>query len=321
MNDGSSAAQVTNMAKQDYYQQLGVARDASQDDIKKAFRKLAMQFHPDRNPTPEAEEKFKEYNEAYAVLSDPEKRKQYDMFGAEGFGQRYSQEDIFQQFDFRNVFKDMGFGGGQDGVDLGSLFGGGRQRGRQGGRGGFNPFGGGQHAQPMQGRDAEMPLVVSFFEAYHGAEREVAIQGQGGVETIRVRVPKGVTQDAKLRVRGKGHSGGGGGPAGDLLLKVDIAAHPHFRFVGEELETDTALALTDAILGMTVDIETPDGQTQSVRIPPGTNHGQKLRLRGKGFPKRDGAFGDLFVKVAVRMPKELTDEQRSHVEALKSLGL
>jgi curved DNA-binding protein len=309
------------MAKSDYYQMLGVARDASQDDIKKAFRKLAMQYHPDRNPTPEAEEKFKELNEAYAVLSDPEKRKQYDTFGAEGFGQRYSQEDIFRQFDFSSIFGDMGGGGG--GFDFSSLFGGGRGRkgGGGGARGGFNPFGGGQYAQPTQGRDAEMPLVVSFFEAYHGGEREVAVQGPGGPESIRVRIPAGVTQDAKLRVRGKGHPGAAGGPAGDLLLKVEIAPHPQFRFVADELETDVALSLTDALLGTSVDVPTPDGQTQSVRIPPGTNNGQKLRLRGKGFPKRDGGFGDLYAKLVVRLPKELTPEQRTAVEALRAAGL
>ncbi len=302
------------MATKDYYQLLGVAKDASQDDIRKAFRKLAMQYHPDRNPTPEAEEKFKELNEAYAVLSDPEKRKQYDMFGSEGFGQRFSQDDIFQNFDPRSVFGDLG------GFDFSALFGGGRGRRGRGG-GGFNPFGGGQHAQPMQGRDVEMPLTISFHEAFHGGESTVSLQGPSGLETVRVRIPRGAADGARLRVRGKGQPGAMGGPAGDLVLRVEIAPHPHYRFVNGELETEAAIALTAALLGTTVDVETPDGETQAVRIPPGTNHGQKLRLRGKGFPKPGGAEGDLFVKVVVKTPKELTDAQREHVEALRELGL
>lgn len=301
------------MATQDYYQLLGVPRDASQDDIRKAFRKLAMQYHPDRNPTPEGEAKFKELNEAYAVLSDPEKRKQYDMFGSEGFGQRYSQDEIFKNFDPRGVFGDL-FGG-----DFSAIFGGGGRGGRR--SGGFNPFGGAQHAQPMQGRDVEVPLTVSFHEAYHGGERAVSLQGAGGLESVRVRVPKGVTDGAKLRVRGKGQPGAMGGPAGDLLLRVEIAAHPRYRFVQEHLEVDAPIALTDALLGTTVDVETPDGETQAVRIPAGTLHGQKLRLRGKGFPRRDGPDGDLFVKVVVNMPKELTPAQLEHVQALRELGL
>ncbi len=302
------------MATKDYYQLLGVAKDASQDDIRKAFRKLAMQYHPDRNPTPEAEEKFKELNEAYAVLSDPEKRKQYDMFGSEDFGQRFSQDDIFRNFDPRSVFGDLG------GFDFSSLFGGGRGRGGRRG-GGFNPFGGGQHAQPMQGRDLEMPLTISFHEAYHGGERSVSLSAAGGLETVRVRIPKGATDGARLRVRGKGQPGAMGGPAGDLVLRIEIAPHPRYRFVNGELEVDAPIALTDALLGTTVDIETPDGETQAVRIPPGTLHGQKLRLRAKGFPKPDGAVGDLFAKVVVKTPKELTPAQREHVEALRELGL
>jgi len=299
------------MAKPDYYKMLGVARDATQDDIKKAFRKLAMQYHPDHNPDPAATEKFKELNEAYAVLSDAEKRKQYDMFGAEGFGQRFSQDDIFQGHDFRSVF-------GDGGIDLASLFGRGRGRG---GQQGFNPFGGGRQAQPMQGRDTEMALTVSFFEAFNGAERDVSIQTGGEHTQIKVRIPRGVTSGAKLRVRGKGAPGSGGGPTDDLLLKIEIAAHPLFRFVGDDLETDATIKLTESILGTSVDVETPDGETLSVRIPPGTDHGQKLRLRGKGFPQKGGAFSDLFVRIQAKTPRELSDEQRAQIEALRELGL
>ena len=312
------------MSRKDYYAQLGVARDASQDDIKKAFRKLAMQFHPDHNPAPEAEEKFKELNEAYAVLSDPDKRRHYDAVGAEGFGQRFSQDEIFKDFDFSKIFGDMGFGnGGGGGWDF---FGGGR-RGRAGGgggrgAGGFNPFGGGARAAAAPGRDEELPLTVSFFEAYNGAEREVPLTGAGGgIETVRVRIPKGVTQGARLRVRGKGGLGMGGGPPGDLLLRVDIAPHPKFRFAGEDLEMDLNVPLTGVVLGTTVDVELPDGETCAVRIPAGTNSGQKLRLRGRGFPRKDGGSSDLLAKVVATIPRELTPEQREHVEALRTLGL
>ncbi len=297
----------------DYYKLLGVARDASAEEIKKAFRKLAMQYHPDRNKGPEAEEKFKEANEAYAVLSDPEKRKQYDMFGADGFGQRYSTDDIFSNFDFSQIFADMGFGGGgeargaQRGFDFGSIFG----RGRGGAREarGYNPF-----AQ-QAGQDAEAEVTVTFHEAYNGGEREVVVDGKD----VRVRIPRGVKNGTRLRVRGQGHAGPAG--AGDLYLTVHVGAHPVFRFHGDDLEMDVNAHLTDLVLGGSVEIETPDGQKQNLKIPAGTSPGQKLRLRGKGFPKKDGAFGDLLARVVLRTPKELTEDQRKHFEALRELGV
>ncbi len=300
------------MAK-DYYKVLGVSRDVSPEDLKKAFKKLAMQYHPDRNPAKEAEEKFKEINEAYAVLSDPEKRKQYDMFGAENFGQRYSSEDIFSNFDFRSMFDDNG-GGGRGGFDFSSIFGGFGRGGRGGGRG-FNPFAGGPVASP--GQDAETELVVSFHEAYHGGEREVIVSGT----EVKVRIPPGAKSGTKLRVRGKGHAGHGGGPAGDLLIKVEVAPHPVYRFVGDDLEMDLNVSLTDAVLGTKVEVESPDGKRHDIRIPPGTSGGQKLRLRQMGFPTRDKGHSDLFAKIVVKMPKTLTDEQRAHFEALRELGL
>ncbi len=300
------------MVAKDYYKLLGVARDASADDIKKAFRKLAMQYHPDRNSAPEAEAKFKEINEAYAVLSDVEKRKQYDMFGAEGFGQRYSNDDIFSNFDFRSAFEDMGFGGGgggRAGFDLGSLFGGGRRRAAGGS--GYNPF-----AQ-QGGGDAEAEVTVTFHEAFHGGERDVVVDGND----TRVRIPPGAKSGTRLRVRGKGHAGANGAPAGDLVLTVHVGAHPVFRFAGDDLEMDVPVSVTDVVLGASVEVETPDGQKQKVKIPAGTSPGQKLRLRGKGFPTQNKGFGDLLARIVMRTPKELTDEQRQHFEALRALGL
>jgi len=311
------------MAK-DYYKLLGVARDASAEDIKKAFRKLAMQYHPDRNSAPEAEAKFKEFNEAYAVLSDAEKRKQYDMFGAEGFGQRYTNEDIFSNFDFRSIFEDMGFAGGTEGgrggggrsFDFSSIFGGGGGGAPRGGArkgSGYNPFAQQQHA----GGDAEAEVTVTFHEAFHGGEREVIVDGN---ET-RVRIPRGVKSGTRLRVRGKGHAGPQGGSAGDLMLTVHVGAHPLFRFHGDDLEMDVSVSISDVVLGTTVEIETPDGHKHNLKIPAGTSPGQKMRLRGKGFPMKDGVFGDLLARVVMRTPKELSDEQRQHFEALRVLGL
>ena len=302
------------MATKDYYKVLGVAKDASAEDIKKAFRKLAMQYHPDRNQSPEAEARFKEANEAYAVLSDADKRKQYDMFGADGFGQRYSQEDIFKGFDFRSIFEDMGKGGGA-GFDFSSLFGGGGGGGRRQQRG-FNPFAGGEQAGPMHGRDVEADLVVSFHEAFHGSERQINLDGGN----VKVRVPKGVRSGTKLRVRGKGQAGPNG-QSGDLILNVQVAEHPVFRFDGDDLEMDVNVALTDLVLGGSAEVETPDGQTHTVKIPPGTAPGQRLRLRGKGFPKKGGDPGDVLARLVVKLPKTVSDEQRVHLEALRELGL
>ncbi|MCC6621230.1 MAG: DnaJ domain-containing protein [Deltaproteobacteria bacterium] len=305
------------MATKDYYKVLGVEKDASADDIKKAFRKLAMKDHPDRNQSPEAEAKFKEANEAYAVLSDPDKRKQYDMFGADGFGQRFSQEDIFRGFDFGSMFDDLraGAGKGGGGFDFSSIFGqfggGGRKQQR-----GFNPFAGAESG-PAQGRDTEAELVVSFHEAYHGGERELFVDGKG----VKVRVPRGVRTGTKLRVRGKGQAGPGGGPQGDLILEVKVADHPIFRLDHDDLEMDLPVALTDLVLGGTASVDSPDGQTSTIKIPAGTAPGQRLRLRGKGFPKKSGELGDLLVRLVATIPKTLTDAQREHFEALRALGL
>lgn len=301
------------MPGRDYYETLGVERKASADEIKKAFRKLALQFHPDRNPDDKsAEERFKEVNEAYAVLSDPEKRKQYDMFGAEGFGQRYSQEDIFRNFDFRSIFDELGGGG----FDFRSVFGGGN-----GGRsqGGFNPFGGGRR-QVARGRDVESGLTVGFHEAYHGGERSFTLKGPQGTETINVKVPAGIRTGQKLRVQGRGEPGPGGGPAGDLLLEVTVADHPIYRRDGDDVEMDLPVGVTTAVLGGSVEVTLPGGDTKRLKIPPGTGSGKRIRIRGKGFPTRGGA-GDLYVRVMVDVPSELDDAQRAHFESLRELGL
>ncbi|MFT7580338.1 MAG: curved DNA-binding protein [Myxococcota bacterium] len=309
------------MATTDYYALLEVSRDATADEIKKAFRKIAMKYHPDRNDTPEAEDRFKEANEAYAVLSDPEKRKQYDTYGAEGFGQRYTQDDIFSNVDLGSLFEEMGVGGrgrGGRSFDFSSMFG----RGGGGQRRGASPFGqGGQGAGPTRGRDIETEITISFHEAYHGAERNLDVSGPGGPESLTVRIPRGVKSGQKLRLRGKGHPGSGGGPRGDIRLKIQVAAHPSFRLRGDKLEMDARVPLSLLVLGGAIDIETPDGETQRLKVPAGTNANTKIRLRGHGFPGKGGDLGDLFVKLTAPTPAELTDDQRSHFEALRDSGL
>ena len=308
------------MPSTDYYATLGVARDATADDIKRAYRKLAMTYHPDRNnDDPAATEKFKEVNEAYAVLSDPDKRKQYDMFGAEGFGQRYSRDDIFRGFDFGRIFDELDLGGGGGGFDFRQIFGGGRGRA---GRGGFNPFGGGQprNPGPSKGRNLTTDVVVSFHEALFGGTRTVEVSGPDGPESIAVRVPKGIRTGKTLRVRERGHPGSGGGPRGDLMLQIKVAEHPDFKIKGDNLETTANVALSTLVLGGSAQVVDADGETHTLKIPPGTAVGTRLRLKGKGFIKGDGR-GDLLVRLAANVPKELSEAQREHFEALRASGL
>ncbi len=300
------------MNGKDYYATLGVERKASADAIKKAFRKLALKYHPDRNADDKgAEEKFKEINEAYAVLSDPEKRKQYDMFGAEGFGQRFSTEDIFSNFDFGRIFDDLGLGGGFRTIFQG------------GGGGGFNPFGAGGRRQPppQRGQNVTSPMTIGFHEALMGGERSLTLQGPGGPETINVRIPKGITSGKKLRIKGHGQTGRFRGPRGDLFLEIRVADHPRFRLDGIDLVTDLSIPLTTLILGGTVQVETPTGDVKTLKLAPGTTAGKRVRLKGQGFPALGGKTGDLYATIIIDLPDELTDEQREHVEALKSLGL
>ncbi|HYS43018.1 MAG TPA: DnaJ domain-containing protein, partial [Geobacteraceae bacterium] len=204
------------MAQVDYYKALGVEKGASADDIKKAFRKLAVKYHPDRNPNDKsAEDKFKEINEAYAVLSDPEKKQKYDTYGSSGFHQQYSREDIFRGFDFGNAYKDMGggFGGGNAEDIFSRLFGG--SFGRGGGRGGFRQG-------PMRGADHEMELTVTFRDAAQGAEKQIAFRRNGQREELKIKIPAGVDNGSKIRISGKGAQGEGGGPVGDLFLIINV---------------------------------------------------------------------------------------------------
>jgi len=296
------------MASKDYYQVLGLGKGASPDDIKKAFRKLAVKFHPDKNPgIKEAEEKFKEINEAYAVLSDPEKKKQYDQFGSAGFHQRYSQEDIFRGFDVGDLFKDMGMGS----EDIFSRIFGGRQT-----RGAYS-YGGGR----QKGEDFTMELRISFREAFTGGEKRIAFMRDGKRGELAVKIPAGVEAGAKLRIQGKGGEGAGGGPPGDLFLIIQVASDPLYTREGDDIILERQIHFTEAALGTTLEVPLIDG-TKRIKVPAGIQPGTRIRLKGFGFPHMGkSSHGDFYVRIGVKVPEQLTAEQRRLLQELGEKGL
>jgi len=299
------------MATTDYYKALGVDKKASPDDIKKAFRKLAVKYHPDRNPDDKAaEDKFKEINEAYAVLSDPKKKEEYDTFGSSGFHKQYSQEDIFRGFDFSNAYKDMGAGGGED--IFSRLFGGGFGRG--GGRGGFR-------AGPQRGGDLEMEVEVGFRDAAQGAEKQIAFRRNGQREELKIKIPAGVDNGSKIRLTGKGGQGEGGGPDGDLFLTMRVLPDHIFTRDGGDLFVERTIPFSAACLGTSLDVPTLESDKR-IKVPAGIQPGTRIRLKGCGIkPLGSNSKGDLYVKVAVHVPETLNDDQRKLVEELSTQGL
>ena len=301
----------------DLYGELGVSREASADEIKKAYRKLAMKYHPDRTKGDKsAEEMFKKISEAYAVLSDKDKRKEYDTFGAEGFGQRFSQEDIFRGFDFGDIFKEFGFGGG----DYFS----GRSGGRRftfGGGPGYN-FGGGQQQARVKGSDLVYELPLTLREAAAGTSKVITLQHQGGTENLTVKIPPGLITGKKLRLAGKGSPSPYGGPAGDLFIKSKVLTDPVFDTEKQDIFLNRDLKLSEAILGTTISVPTLDGKQLSLKIPAGTKHGTKMRLSGHGLPvMKSSKKGDLFVRIQVSIPKHLSAQQKKLIEELAATGL
>ena len=314
------------MADRDYYQILGISKSASQDEVKKAYRKLAMKYHPDRNPGDQAAEtRFKEVSEAYAVLSDPEKRKQYDMFGAEGFQNRYSQEDIFRDFDFGSIFREFGFGGGR-GQNIFTQFFGGSGASAFRGRGPTqrqSPAGfGGAGPAFNKGQDLIYELSVTLEDAARGTEKTFTYPSRSGQERINVRVPAGVATGKRLRLAGKGEPGPHGGPAGDLFIQVRVLDHPVFRRQGDDLYVTREVRFSEAVNGGDVEVTTIDGRTLRMKVPPGTRPNARLRLKGCGMPRmnREGR-GDCFVQVTIAVPRKLNRKQKEAVRKLSEVGL
>jgi molecular chaperone DnaJ len=351
--------------KRDYYEILGVSRNATKEEIKDAYRRLALQYHPDRNKSPDAEEKFKEISEAYAVLSDDEKRRQYDLLGHAGFDQRYTTEDIFRGVDFDSILRDLGFG------DLFSFFFG----------GGAGPF----EARTRRGEDLVYNLDVTLEEAARGVEKEIEVprtekcsvcggsgaspgtsprtcprcngsgrlrntrrsgfatfvqvtacpncRGSGVVidtpcrnchgtglvkqrRKITIKVPPGIDEGYQLRLRGEGEALPNGGVPGDLYVVVHVAPHKLFIREGDDLYYNLAISYPQAALGAEVSVPTLEGVVP-VKIRPGTQPGEVIRLKGKGMPRfRDYGRGDLLVRVTVEVPETLTAKQRLLIEQL-----
>lgn len=305
------------MAARDYYNILGVAKNAGDEEIKRAYRKLAMKYHPDRNPNKkEAEERFKEINEAYAVLSDKEKRKQYDTFGAEGFQQRYTQEDIFRGFDFDEILSGL-FGGrgrrefrfgGRSGFDFGDIF---------GGQGGYRDTG----RMSQRGEDVLYEIAITLEEAASGGEKRISYRKNGKVEEVSVKIPRGIPSGKKLRLSGKGMEGRNGGPSGDLYLQVSVREHPLFSREGDDLLVEKEISFSEAVLGTTIEVPTLEG-TKKVKVPPGTQSHTKMRLKGLGMPHFQGeGRGDEYVKVIVKVPKKVTEKSRGLIQELAKEGI
>jgi curved DNA-binding protein len=292
------------MKYKDYYKTLGVERGASDDDIKKAYRKLARKYHPDVSKELNAKEKFQEVAEAYETLRDKEKRAAYDSLGSYRPGQDFRPPpDWFDRFgsgqtedlhdvDLSDLFEQMG------------IFG--RARGRRGGFG---------RNMPIPGEDYELPVRISVEEAASGTERQLALNDT----TITARIPKGASDGQRLRLRGKGGTGTNGGPAGDLYLLIVLEPHPLYKVRGHDLEIEVPLAPWEAALGAQVEIPTLDGRV-TMKVPPGSNGGQKLRLGGKGLPKPDGGAGDLYAALDIVVPSTLSDAERKLFEDLRSVS-
>ncbi len=280
----------------DYYEVLGVPRDADADTIRRAYRKLARKYHPDLNADSDAEERFKELGEAYEVLSDAEKRDRYDRLGARW---REAEQEAPGE-SFEDFFAQEGYGGGtrvEFGEDLfEALF---------GTRSGYT-------SGPLRGRDREARLELSLEDALAGGRRRLTLDGR----EVAVNFPAGVRDGQLIRLAGHGGPGRDGGPAGDLFLRVALKPHPSFRRRGEhDLDVEVPITPSQAALGATVTVQTPTGPAQ-VRVPAGSSSGRRLRLRGRGLPRRDGGRGDLHALVKIVVPKKLSNRERELYEQL-----
>jgi curved DNA-binding protein len=300
----------------DYYETLGVLKTATEDEIRTAFRKLARKYHPDvAKDKKAAEEKFKEINEAYEVLSDPEKRKKYDQLGAD-----WNRPGGFQpppewgaQPPGGKFYQWGGDGGGGVEFEFGgtgfsdffeAFFGGGR------GRSAFGGFGGRQ-ATTERGADVEADIMVTLEEALHGSTRTVSLRraGSNKVETYQVKIPRGVHEGQRIRLAGQGEAGVRGGKSGDLFLRVRLARHPDFAVEGSDLIHEVKIEPWRAVLGSEFLVPTLEGNVR-LKIPPGTQGGQRFRLRERGLPSSSGTRGNLYVDVQINVPKKVTERER-----------
>jgi DnaJ-class molecular chaperone len=321
----------------DYYSTLGIAKTASAKEIKQAFRKLARKYHPDVNPGDKAAEaKFKEVNEANEVLSDPEKRKKYDELGANWrayenappgaspgdspFGGQWSARggpSGFRTMTEEEMAAMFGGGGGESPFsDFFNTF--------FGGMGGEEPLGGARargRVRHRKGQDVEHPFELDLEDAIKGSVQRLQLRHDGHARTVEVRIPAGVTEGSRIRVAGEGGRGAGTAPSGDLYLRVQLKPHPVFDVKGRDVYTRSRVPVPTAVLGGEVDVITPEAKKLRLKLPPGTQSGQRFRLRGHGLPQvgKPDERGDLYANVEVDIPKELSEEERKHYEALKGL--
>jgi len=282
----------------DYYKLLGVSRTATADEIRKAYRKLARKYHPDVNKADDAATKFAEVQEAYDTLSDAQKRKMYDQFGSAGPNSggfrgdpRWSQGNEYSQpVDFSDIF--------------GSAFGGG---------GGGSPFGGGQQ-QASKGQDLARSITVTFMTALKGGTEEIRVSD----ETVSLQIPAGIESGKKLRLKGKGHPGMMGGPAGDMLVTVSVGGHPLYQRSGLDVDMDVDLNIAEAALGTTLTLPLPLGGTVDMTVPAGVSSSSRLRVKGKGCEISGGKNGDFYAVIHIFAPKEIDDDTKKLLEELKN---
>ncbi|SFJ48180.1 DnaJ C-terminal domain-containing protein [Planctomicrobium piriforme] len=316
------------MPQQDYYQILGVSRDATAEQIRKAFKKIARENHPDaKKDDPAAAERFKAAAEAYDVLGDEEKRKKYDQFGANwkhfkdgqspyaGGGSGGGGGNPFRSggpvdVDLRDIF------GGQGAVDLEEIFG-----GMFGGGGGRRSAGRGRAPRPQKGEDLSATIQVPFQTAAVGGNYDLSLQRNGKPEELSVKIPVGIEDGQTIRLGGQGEPGHQGGPAGDLLLTVQVAPHPYFRREGRNVLVDVPVSMTEAALGTKIDVPTLSDGIVSMTLPAGTSSGAKLRLKGKGIEHpKSGTRGDLFVLIKIVVPKGLDARSKELLEEFAELN-
>ena len=303
------------MAERDFYQILGVSREVSPEELKKAYRRLAKELHPDHNPDDkEAEERFKDVSSAYTVVSDPEKRKLYDEFGEMGLREGFDPEA------YQTAPQGSGFGG----FDIGDIFGGGARGGGRPGHVDFNfedLFGGraasrGSYVRaPQRGADVSSQVTIDFRDAVLGCMKELSLRSADGERTLKVRIPPGVRNEGKIRLRGQGGLGAHGGPAGDLVLKVKVKKHPYFSIRGKQLHVKVPVTPLEAYAGAKVSVPTPEGSVQ-LSIPAGSQNGARLRLRSKGIQRKGKPQGDLIAHLEIVMPEGQSEEVE---EALKTV--